>query len=128
LNWKSTVRRPILESWRYIGSGSAVRAGKPKNVNAIQPFNAILNYGDGVLRAQLQIRAVADGFNPMLGIINQGRRGAPAFVFDLMEPNRPKVDAAVLRFALSETFTATDFLLRSDGVVRLGPRLARQVC
>jgi CRISP-associated protein Cas1 len=60
--------------------------------------------------------------------MHQGRRGAPALVFDLMEPNRPRTDAAVLRFALSETFTGADFLLRSDGVVRLAPQLARRVC
>jgi CRISP-associated protein Cas1 len=128
LNWKSTTRRPIPESWRSIGLRSAVRAGKPRNVDATHPINAMLNYGYSVLQSQLQIRAVSDGFDPTLGIMHQGRRGAPALIFDLMEPNRPKVDAAVLGFALSEGFTGADFLLRSDGVVRLAPQLARRVC
>jgi hypothetical protein len=48
-------------------------------------------------------------------------------VFDLMEPRRPKVDAAVLAFAPSETFTGADFVIRSNGVVRLAPQLARRV-
>jgi CRISPR-associated protein Cas1 len=45
-----------------------------------------------------------------------------------MEPHRPRVDAEVLAFALSETFTGADFVIRSDGVVRLAPQLARRVC
>jgi CRISPR-associated protein Cas1 len=81
-----------------------------------------------VLQSRLQITAVSDGYDPTLGIMHSGRRGEPALVFDLMEPNRPKVDAAVLRFALGETFSAADFVLRSDGVVRLAPQLARRVC
>ena len=44
-----------------------------------------------------------------------------------MEPERPKVDAAVLRFVAKQEFSAADFTLRSDGVVRLSPQLARRV-
>jgi CRISP-associated protein Cas1 len=60
--------------------------------------------------------------------MHHGYHGSPALVFDLMEPNRPKVDAAVLAVALAETFSAADFLMRSDGVVRMAPQLARRVC
>jgi hypothetical protein len=63
-----------------------------------------------------------------VGIIHHGYHGSPALVFDLMESHRPKLDAAVLAFALSETFTGADFAIRSDGVVRLAPQLARWVC
>jgi hypothetical protein len=45
-----------------------------------------------------------------------------------MEPGRLKVDAAVLSFALTETFGPADFLVRSDGTLRLMPQLARRVC
>jgi CRISPR/Cas system-associated endonuclease Cas1 len=81
-----------------------------------------------VLQAQVQIEAVAEGYDPTLGIMHHGYQGSPALVFDLMEPRRPKVDAAVLGFALSETFSGVDFVIRSDGVVRLTPQLARRVC
>jgi hypothetical protein len=37
-------------------------------------------------------------------------------------------DATVLRFTLSETFTGADFAIRSGGVVRLAPQLARWMC
>jgi len=55
------------------------------------------------------------------------RDGAPAFVFDLMEPERPKVDRAVLAFMNSEPLHPADFTIRADGVVGLNPELARTV-
>jgi CRISPR/Cas system-associated endonuclease Cas1 len=89
---------------------------------------AIVDYAYAVLQSQVQIEAVAAGYDPTLGIMHHGYQGSPALVFDLMEPCRPKVDAAVLALALSETFSGADFVIRSDGVVRLAPQLARRVC
>jgi CRISP-associated protein Cas1 len=128
LRWTETSRRPIPESWSTIGTRSSLRISKAENVGATHPLNGILNYAYSVLQSRLQIEAVADGYDPTLGIMHSGRRGEPALVFDLMEPNRPRVDAAVLRFAMGETFCPADFVLRSDGVVRLAPQLARRVC
>jgi CRISPR-associated protein Cas1 len=42
-------------------------------------------------------------------------------------PVRPKVDRAVLGFLKSEALHPADFIIRSDGVVRLNPESARQV-
>ena len=75
----------------------------------------------------MQIKAVADGYDPMFGIMHYDRDGAPAFVFDLMEPERPKVDRAVLAFLRTEALHPADFTIRTDGVVRLNPELARTV-
>ena len=45
------------------------------------------------------------------------RDGASAFVFDMMEPERPKVDRAVLSFLKSEALHPADFTICGDGVV-----------
>ena len=63
----------------------------------------------------------------MLGIMHSDRDDAPAFVFDMMEPERAKVDRAVLDFVKATVFDPADFTIRSDGVVRLNPELARHV-
>jgi CRISPR-associated endonuclease Cas1 len=128
LRWRSTGRRPIPDSWQTIGPRAAIRSGRAKNARASHPLNAMLNYALAILQSQVQIEAVAAGYDPTLGIMHNGYQGSPAWVFDLMEPSRPKVDAAVLRFALAETFSPADFVLRADGVVRLAPQLARRVC
>jgi hypothetical protein len=60
-------------------------------------------------------------------IIHESRQGSSAFVFDMMEPERPKVDRSVLEFVKSHKFHAADFVIRSDGVCRLNPEMARHV-
>ena len=62
---------------------------------------------------------------PRSASMHSGRDDAPAFVFDMMEPERPKVDRAVLAFLKLEALHPADFALREDGVVRLNPELAR---
>jgi len=42
-------------------------------------------------------------------------------VFDLLEPLRPIVDRAVLKFVRSHTFHPADFTIRKDGVCALKP-------
>jgi CRISPR/Cas system-associated endonuclease Cas1 len=46
----------------------------------------------------------------MLGVMHSDRDDAPAFVFDIMEPERPKVDRAVLAFLKSAKLHPADFL------------------
>jgi hypothetical protein len=52
---------------------------------------------------------------------------SPAFIFDLMEPEPPKVDRAVLDFVKGHVFDPSDLVVRADGVCRLNPELARMV-
>lgn len=128
IKWQATARRPIPDDWRvFTGRASLANGRKFKNINASHPINAILNYGYGVLQAQLNIKAVADGCDPTIGIMHHGYRGSPAYLFDLMEPERPRVDAAILAFVAENTFSAADFTIREDGVCRVSPQLARRV-
>ena len=78
----------------------------------------MLNYAYALLQSRLQIQAVAEGYDPTLGIMHHGYNGSAAYIFDLMEPQRPLVDVAVLGFALKTTFSGGDFTLREDGVCR----------
>jgi CRISPR-associated protein Cas1 len=57
----------------------------------------------------------------------EGRDGSSKFVFDLMEPERPRADRAVLDFVKSHVFDPADFVIRTDGVCRLNPEMARMV-
>jgi CRISPR-associated protein Cas1 len=126
INWRGTSRRPIPDNWNSIEQRSSPfhLAG---NRNAAHPVNAILNYAYAVLESGLRIKAIADGYDPTIGLMHEGRDGSSKFVFDLMEPKRPKVDRAVLEFIKASIFNPADFTIRSDGVVRLNPQLARAV-
>jgi CRISP-associated protein Cas1 len=124
--WRRTTVIHIPDDWRFVGSRTS-RFNWAGSRNASHPVNAILNYAYAVLQSQLQIKAVEDGYDPMLGIMHYERDRSPAFVFDMMEPERPKVDRAVLAFLKSEALHPADFTIRDDGVVRLNPEFARKV-
>jgi CRISP-associated protein Cas1 len=47
--------------------------------------------------------------------------------FDLTEACRPLVDRKVLEFVKGHVFDPADFFIRSDGVCRLNPEMARGV-
>jgi CRISPR-associated protein Cas1 len=126
LLWRTSARHPIPDEWRTVGP-RFTRVYATGSRNASHPVNAILNYAYAVLQSQVQIGLVAEGYDPMLGIMHSDRDDAAAFVFDMMEPDRPKVDRAVLGFLKSETLHPADFMMREDGVVRLHPEFARHV-
>src|SRR6202167_5198160 len=118
VRWRGTSRRPIPDNWHSIGARSSPYhlAG---NRNAAHPVNAILNYAYAALESEIRIKAISDGYDPTIGIMHEGSDGSSKFIFDLMEPERPKVDRAVLDFVKGHVFDPADFVIRTDGVCRL---------
>jgi CRISPR-associated endonuclease Cas1 len=128
MKWKATERYPIPAEWKFFKSRSSVANGlKSKTRNASHPLNALLNYAYGALQNRLHIGAVADGYDPTYGIMHHGGRESSAYIFDIMEPERPRVDATILAFVAEHTFSGADFPIREDGSCRLSPQLARVI-
>ena len=90
-------------------------------------MNAILNYAYTALQSEIQINAISEGYDPTIGIMHEPNSGSAAFVFDLMEPYRPQVDRKIMEFIKGHVFDPADFTIRSDGVCRLNPEMARCV-
>ena len=86
-----------------------------------------MNYAYSTLESEIRIKAISDGYDPTIGIMHEGRDGSSKFVFDLMEPERPRVDRVVLDFVKGHVFDPADFVIRNDGVCRLNPEMARMV-
>jgi CRISP-associated protein Cas1 len=126
IKWRGTSRRPVPDNWQFIGQRSSPYhlAG---NRNAAHPVNAILNYAYAALESEIRIKVISEGFDPTIGIMHEGSDGSSKFIFDLMEPERPKVDRAVLDFVKTTVFDPADFVIRSDGVCRLNSEMARMV-
>lgn len=127
LQWKTSKRYPVPESWMTYRGRSSVHECKPENRRATDPINAMLNYGYAVMHSKLQIKAIANGYSPLLGIMHRQKRSSASYILDILEPERPRVDAAILDFVQSNTFTGADFIMRKDGACRLSPQLARVV-
>lgn len=126
IKWRGLTKNPIPDEWKSIGARTSEFA-LAGNRNASHPLNAMLNYAYTVLESQQRLKALGEGYDPTIGIMHQGGNGAAAFIFDVMEPERSKVDRAIMNFVRTQTFHPTDFTLRSDGVVRLNPQLARAI-
>jgi CRISP-associated protein Cas1 len=126
IRWRGTSRRPIPENWRSIGQRSSPYH-LTGNRNAAHPVNAILNYAYAALESEIRIKAISDGYDPTIGIMHEGSDGSSKFIFDLMEPERPNIDRSVLEFVREHVFDPADFVIRTDGVCRLNPEMARMV-
>lgn len=134
INWKVTKRNPIPDEWlSFYSRGSLKMKNKGgANIFATHPINAMLNYAYTVLLSQTQIQVIADGYDPMLGVIHKRSRSLhgptrPSFAIDMMEPMRPVVDRVILKLIDEETFSGADFDLQSDGVVRVNPELVKML-
>ena len=128
MKWKAVKRYPIPDEWRTYMSRSALRTKHTiQNHRATHPINAMLNYAYGMLESSVRIQAIADGYDPSIGIIHGEiiKPNRHTFVFDLMEPERPVVDRGILKLIQEHTFSGGDFMLQKDGVVRLNPELVR---
>jgi CRISP-associated protein Cas1 len=89
------------------------------------PGQRYIDYAYAVLESEIRIKAISDGYDPTIGIMHEGGDGSSRFIFDLMEPERPKVDRAVLDYVKGTVFDPADFVIRTDGVCRLNPEMAR---
>jgi CRISPR-associated endonuclease Cas1 len=124
IKWARTAKRPIPPSWLTVGARSSPNRFT-RNRNATHPINAMLNYAYAALESDLRIRAIAEGYDPQLGIMHDRKESPSGFIFDMMEPERPKVDQRILEFVKSHTLHPADFTIRSDGVCRLNPEMAK---
>lgn len=129
INWRSRSKHPIPNSWTSVQVRGSLRTSLTSgNRHATHPVNAMLNYAYAILEGETHISALSEGYDPRRGVMHHDRTDALAFVYDLMEPHRPRVDRAVLHFVDSNTFSGADFVLRSDGVCRVAPQMARALC
>jgi CRISPR-associated protein Cas1 len=126
IKWRGTSRRPIPDNWKAISQRSSPfhLAG---NRNASHPVNAILNYAYAALESEIRIKTISEGYDPTIGIMHEGSNGSSKFIFDLMEPERPNIDRAAVDFVKGNVFDPADFIIRTDGVCRLSPQMARMI-
>lgn len=85
--------------WRGVKAlleGHACFEGRSKR-DAVDPTNALFNYGYGILSSRVWAALLHAGLDPFAGMLHADRSGKPSLVLDLMEEFRaPAVDRAVL--------------------------------
>jgi hypothetical protein len=123
--FRAADRERVPEHWlTFTQRGSPLTSSSRLAVN---PANAILNYLCALLEAETTIACHAVGLDPTLGIVHADVRNRDSLSLDLMEPNRPKVDAYVLDLLQGHEFTASDFFETRKGACRLLPPLTERL-
>jgi len=69
---------------------------------AKDPFNAMLNYGYGVLYSQVERGCIISGLDPYIGILHTDNYNKRSFVFDLIEIFRINADRVVMNLFVSK--------------------------
>jgi CRISPR-associated protein Cas1 len=103
-------------------------------MGAVDPINALFNYGYSLLASQCWKALNANGLDPNVGVLHEQNPSKAPLVYDLQEPFRWLVDVAVISALERNIFDKKDFVrtenynirLRPDGVRKLMTELITQ--
>jgi len=119
--------------WRYLRRvlpaklGFTSRMHETHQMNASDPFNALLNYGYAILETQCRKALNSVGLEPTVGFLHEARQTKYPLVYDLQEPYRWLVDTTVISCLESCRFGKKDFYRMDNYVLRLTPEAARRL-
>jgi len=96
--------------------GQLTDAAKRTRQPATDQFNALLNYGYGMLYAIVETAILTVGLDPAVGVMHAEGYKRPALVFDGVEPFRPWVDRLVVDMVLSGEIKSEYFESKESGI------------
>ncbi len=99
--WEGQASRKYFEA---ISSflPNAYKFAKRTRMPALDVFNAMLNYGYGILYGKVEGALIKAGLDPYLGIFHRDDYNRPALVFDVIERYRHWVDYVMINIAQQE--------------------------
>lgn len=96
---------------------------------ATDPFNALLNYGYGVLYGKIEGALIKAGIDPYVGVFHREDYNRPVLVFDVIEKFRVWIDYVVISLATQKAVNEDCYSARKDGsywLEALGKRILIQ--
>ena len=115
-----TISAHLPEPYRFSG-----RSQRP----AMDVFNALLNYGYGILYGKVEGALIKSGLDPYIGVFHREDYNRPVLVFDLIELFRVWVDYVVIRLCSEQNVGDDWYDRREDGshwLAALGKRILIQ--
>ena len=82
---------------------------------AMDVFNAMLNYGYGILYSRIEGELIKAGIDPYIGVLHRDEYNRPVLVYDVIELYRIWVDYVVCNLACQEVVTDEFYSVSSDG-------------
>lgn len=93
---------------------------------ATDVFNALLNYGYGVLYGRIESAMIRVGIDPYIGILHRDEYNRPVLVYDVIERYRIWVDYVVCMIAMQGVITDECYSMHEDESCWLEP-LGRRI-
>ncbi len=95
---------------------------------ATDQFNALLNYGYGMLYGKIEGALIKAGIDPYVGVFHRDDYNRPVLVFDVIERFRVWVDYVVIRLCRQHAFPEECFVFRNGAcwLEGLGKRILIQ--
>ncbi len=103
------------------------RKNQTRPMGAIDPINALFNYGYALLESQCLKAIYSVGLDPYVGFLHENCIGKTPLAYDLQEPFRFLVDLAVINGIENKVFDKKDFIRTENYNIRLMPSGAKKL-
>lgn len=90
--------------------------------NAVDPVNALFNYGYAYLESYCYKWINACNLDPGIGFLHRTRNGKSPLVYDLQEPYRWLVDLTIVQALEDGMFSKSDFITTENYHIRIRPK------
>lgn len=116
--WEGAASKKYFEAINLIMPNDYQFAKRSQNP-ATDPFNAMLNYGYGILYGKVEGALIKAGIDPYTGVFHRDDYNRPALVFDVIEIYRHWADYVVISLAKNEAIPLDCFSIQSNGACLL---------
>jgi len=123
---------PTLRGWEGVSSKiyfEMLNLYIPENMRfeqrsqhpAMDPVNALLNYGYGILYGKIEGALIKAGIDPYVGIMHRDNYNRPVLVYDVIELYRIWVDYVVYSLIIQGALSDEFYSVKEDGSYWLEP-------
>src|SRR2546426_4252510 len=112
----------LFDSELGFHSRNSPRTFRPKDASDV--INGLLNYGFGILYAEVAKQLNALGLDCFVGFYHRNHDSQLALVYDMVEPFRHLIDRSV--FEIQDQIRKKDYIFSKDGIVVLSDELKRK--
>lgn len=113
--WEGAASRRYFQAMGVVLPATYRFEGRSKHP-ATDPFNALLNYGYGMLYGKVEGALIKAGIDPYIGVFHRDDYNRPVLVYDVIERYRVWIDYVVIQLCRQEAFPEECFVARNGGV------------
>lgn len=113
--WEGAASRRYFEALNLVLPTPYQFSSRSKHP-ATDPFNALLNYGYGMLYGKIEGALIKAGIDPYVGIFHRDDYNRPVLVYDVIERYRVWIDYVVIQLCQQAAFPEECFVEQNGGI------------